>query len=288
MSGMKTALGCSLFLLLAFVSTAPQAAAQNGNIEFVAHVTPSSGIEEPVRGFPFFLLSRSYEQISREASAAFPKPDMDAFIDKLTVGPELKAWMKKNHCVTLSGEDFIHLLKTPAVMDTPEFFTAYLARNADTGTVGFPKPKYKPTDKTKEPAKYDKLYAEYREAIRNYMDMNPDSIDGIDIDLQDLNPGPKWNVEEAKRLPQIHQMVLQLSQSKYLVAQTQTNLQGEGFFHGVAPGNYWLTSLDVTANVGDARSRWDTPVTVRTGDTAYMALSNVNAVQPEPSSASNP
>ena len=84
---------------------------QNGSVDFVARATPSGGLDEPVRGFPFYLLSKSFEEISKEAEATYPKPDMDAFIDKLEVSNELKAWMKKNHMVQLSGEDFIHKLK---------------------------------------------------------------------------------------------------------------------------------------------------------------------------------
>ena len=72
---------------------------------------------------------------------AYPKPDMDGFIDKLEVSPELKAWMKKNHWVQLSGEDFIHKLKPQDVMDVPEFYDAYINRNSGDETVNFPKPK---------------------------------------------------------------------------------------------------------------------------------------------------
>ncbi len=91
---------------------------------------PLEGLDEPVRGFPFFLLSKSFEEITREAEAAYPKPDMDAYIDKLEVSKELKAWMKKNHMMQLSGEDFIHKLKPADIMGVPEFFEAYLDRNS--------------------------------------------------------------------------------------------------------------------------------------------------------------
>ena len=49
-----------------------------------------------MRGFPFYLLNKSFVDIRKEAMAAYPKPDMDAFIDKQDFSPELKAWMKKN------------------------------------------------------------------------------------------------------------------------------------------------------------------------------------------------
>ncbi len=91
------------------VSAYPQP--QTGSIDFVARATPSGGLDEPVRGFPFFLLSKSFDEITREAEAAYPKPDFDAEVDKLQVSKELKAWMKKNHMMQLSGEDFIQKLK---------------------------------------------------------------------------------------------------------------------------------------------------------------------------------
>ena len=81
-----------------------------------------------------------------------------------------------------------------------------------------------------------------------------------------------------------HRRALDLAQSKYLVARAQTDLHGEGFLRGVPPGNYWLSTLDVSASVGDARPRWDTPVTVAPRQQVRINLSNVNAVE-SPSSA---
>ena len=86
------------------MAAAPRASAQDGSIEFVARATPSGGLEEPVRGFPFYLLSKSFESISQEASVGSPEPDMAAFIDTLEVSPEMKAWMKKNHSTSLAGK----------------------------------------------------------------------------------------------------------------------------------------------------------------------------------------
>jgi hypothetical protein len=84
----------------------------------------------------------------------------------------------------------------------------------------------------------------------------------------------------GRRTPEIHRRALDLAQSKYLVARTESNLQGQGFLRDVPPGNYWISTLDVAADVGDARPRWDVPVTVQPGQTQYVALTNVNSVQP--------
>ncbi|MGD0957014.1 MAG: hypothetical protein ABR953_09300 [Candidatus Acidiferrales bacterium] len=277
---MKRIHGVAIFLFAAAMAFVPRVAAQAGSVEFVARATPSGGLEEPVRGFPFYLLSKSFEGIGQEAGTAFPAPDMDAFIDKLDVSTELKTWMKKNHWLTLSGEDFIHKVKVADVMDVPEFHKAYMDRNSGDQSTNFPKPKFKASDKVKDPAKYDRLLAEYNDAVRKFIEQNPKTVDGIDLELEDINPGPKWNDLAAERIPEIHRLALNLAQSKYLVARTETNLQGQGFLRGVPPGTYWLSTLDVAAEVGDARSQWDVPVTVRPGQTAYVTLSNANALPP--------
>jgi hypothetical protein len=268
--------------LAAACVVAPGAGAQNaatGSIEFVAQATPASGIEEPVRGFPFYVLTRSYQEIQKEAQASDPAPNLDAFIDKLDVSKELKAWMKKNHSVQLSGDDFVDKLTPEDVVTIPEFYTAYLQRSQGAESPDFPKAKFKPVDKTKDPEKYDRLSAEYHQAVKKYIDQNPKSKEGMDVDLLDQDPTSKWQELVAKRTPEIRRRTMELAQSKYFVAQTQTNLQGQGFLNGIPAGTYWLSTLDLNAEVGDVRARWDVPVTVRPGQTARVVLSNVNSVQ---------
>ena len=245
---------------------------------------PSGGLEEPVRGFPVYLLSKSFEQISKEVAAAYPQPDMDAFIDKLDVSNELKAWMKKNHWVQLSGDDFVGKVTPADILAVPEFYTAYMDRNAGGRSVDFPKPKYKPSDEKKDPAKYQRLLSDYRDAIKHYIETNPQSKDGMDLTLAEKDPSTKWAILVGKREPEIQRQAIELAQSKYLVARTETNLEGEGLLSRIQPGTYWLSTLDVAATVGDVRPRWDVPVTVKPGETTRIALSNVNAIQPPHSS----
>jgi len=280
---MRTALGIAMLGILAFAS---RVAAQTGSIEFVARETPSGGLEEPVRGFPFYLLSRSFDDIEKEADRASPKPDMNAFIDKLdsTYSPELKTWMRKNQWVSLSGPELIRKLTTNDILTVPEFRKSYMERNAGDQSADFPKPKVKPSDQAKNPAKFEKLSAEYEEAVRRYIDQHPASVEGIDLNFADIDPGPKWNALVEKRLPEIRRRALELAQSKYLVARAETNLQGQGYLRSVLPGTYWISTLDVAAVVGDARSQWDVAVTVRPGQTEYVALSNANAFRPAPES----
>ena len=277
---MKKAVRPIVLVFLSLVTSVPAllSQTQTGSIEFIARLTPSGGVEEPVRGFPFFLLSKSFQDINKEVQETYPKPDKDAFVEQLEVSKELKAWMKKKQWVQLSGEDFIHKLKPDDIMAVPEFYDAYIQRNSGDQTVNFPKPKYKPGDRIKDPAKYERLKAEYTEAVRHYIEQAPESIDGIDLELAGIDPNAKWSALDAKRAPEIHRRVLELAQSKYLVARAQTNLDGEGSLRGIPPGNYWLSTLDVAANVGDARSRWDVSLSVRAGEPAHVALSNVNAL----------
>jgi hypothetical protein len=283
MTGMKSKISFVTILIATMIAVVPRATAQDGSIEFVAHATPSGGLEEPVRGFPFYLLSKSFQEIEKEADADDPKPDLNQFIDKLdssSYSPQFKAWMKKNQFVTLAGDDFIRKLHPADVMDIPEIFSAYMNRNAGDQSADFPKSKVKASDKIKNPAKYEKATADYMETIRHYIEQHPQSVDGIDLNLAEIDPGPKWDALLGRRAPEIHRRTLDLAQSKYLVARTQSNLQGQGFLRDVPPGNYWISTLDVAADVGDARPRWDVPVTVVPGQTEYVALSNVNSTQP--------
>jgi len=277
---MKKAMVVMFLVIAALSATLLRAAPQAGSVELVARVTPSGGLEEPVRGFPFFLLTKSFADISKEAQALYPKPDMDAFVDKLDASKELKAWMKKNHWVRLNGEEFVNKLDVKDIMGVPEFFDAYVERMSGDQTVVFPTPKYKPNEKIKDPAKYDRQVAEYHDAIHRFLTDHPKSTAGMDLNLEDSDPSNKWDQVQGKSLPEIHRQTLALAQSKYMVARTETDLQGQAALRGVPAGSYWLSSLDVAAAVGDMHSRWDLPVSVLPGQTTTVVLSSANALPP--------
>jgi hypothetical protein len=251
-----------------------------GSIEFTARVTPAAGRSEPVRELPFYLLSKSFQDIHTEADAAEPKLDLEAFIEKLEVSKELKAWMKREHSVALSGEDFTRRVKVDDIMKVPEFFNAYMERNAGDRSINFPQPKFRERDRTRDPAKYQKRVEEYHEAIRKFLETNPQSADGIEISLMPLDPRPQWERLQSQRLPAVRHRALHLAEANYLVARTETDLDGNGALRGMAPGNYWLSTLEIDATIGDVHLRWDTPVTVRAGEVTRVELSNVNAVEP--------
>lgn len=256
------------------------AAQSTGRIEFTAHVAPTGGQPEPVRQLTFYLLRKSLDDIRAETLPLAPAPDMDKFIDALSVSPELKAWMKKHHSVQLSGEEFTKSLTPEDILNVPEFFKAYMTHNAAFRGIGFPEPKFKEKDRNSNPEKYSTQKEEYETAIRKFIAHAPDTVKGMDLELIDLNPYAKWESLEGKQRQLLDTRASQLATERYLAARTDTDLEGRGSFTGIAPGTYWIGMLGSEAISGDVRVHWDFPVTVRQGETARVELSNLNASRP--------
>lgn len=256
-----------------------------GSVEFVALVAPSGGQPEPVRQMTFYLLRKSVEDIRSEAATLVPGADIDRFIDGLTVSPELKAWMHKHHSVRLSGEEFTRSLTPEEIVGTPEFFKAYLDHNA-AFRMGFPEPKFKEKDKKANPEKYNALMEQYQAAERKFIAATPETVIGMDLELVDLNPSPKWEAIDRKQRQDLDARAFQLAEQRYLAGRCNTDLDGRGSFANVLPGNYWIGIFGAEAISGDVRLRWDYPITVRQGETASVELSNLNAARPA-SSAQN-
>lgn len=264
--------------IVLLVSSWPASAQSSGSITFTARLTPSSGVAEPVRGLPFYLLRKSFADIQREAEASEPKPDMDKFIDGLTVSKELKACMKKHHTVHIIADEFISNLTAEEILNVPEFWHAYNRLNLANTNFGYPVPKYTERERQKNPAKYQRDVDDYHSRLLHYIETKPDSRDGMESDLSSLDSSARWtNMIESHRSA-TRNMALDLAQSRYLVAQTQTDLNGRAQFGNLPPGNYWLTCLNVYAEVGDTRAKWDVPVSVRADTAAQIVLSNYNSV----------
>ena len=266
--------------LTAITQSTSAQTATSGSIDFAARVMPSGGRPEPVRGLEFYLLRKSLDDIRAEAEKADPAPDMEHFIDTLEATPELKAWMKKHHTVNLQGKDFTSHLTGDDIVGVTEFFDAYKMLNGGSTGGGYPQPKYKESDKTKNPEKYKQQFDQYVDTMRRFVQKNPDSLAGLDVELAEKNPGRKWAQLIADQKQRTEHRALQMAQSTYLAAQTEPAADSRGSFQGLAPGNYWLTTLDTPAIAGDVRLQWDFPVTVRPGETTRIELSNVNAVEP--------
>jgi hypothetical protein len=275
-----------IFLLAVLLGVCAGASrAQTGSIQFDAHIRASGGADEPVRGANFYLLRKSYADIEAEAKTVVPPVKMDDFIDKLDVSKELKVWMKKNKRVHLSGEDFIKLITPDDMIIVPEFYKDYVDRLQGDQTVTIPKPKYNDKDKDKDPTKYEELLAEYKKAIKQFLIANPTSSQGLDLGLEEVDPGHKWDVMVTKNKGALDREVTALAEGKYLAARTQSDLDGRGYFRGIPAGTYWLSTLDVDELAGEDHERWDAPLVVAASRETYISLSNINAVQ---ASATNP
>ena len=268
------------FGLLLIVLPAFLAAQSAGRVEFTARVAPTGGRPEPVRQLTFYLLIKSLDDIRIEVLQTDPAPGLAKFIDALTVSPELKIWMKKHDSVQLAGEDFIKSLTPDDIMDVPEFFSAYMSRNMGFKGAGFPEPKFKASDREAHPEKFKQQKDEYMAAIRNFISMSPETIEGIDADLAKINPYVKWEYLISDQRKRLEDRTNELAQQLYLAAQTDTDLDGHGSFANLAPGNYWISMIGIQAISGDVRLRWDVPVTVRPGATTRVELTNLNAAKP--------
>jgi hypothetical protein len=253
----------------------------SGAIEFVASAKPTAARAEPVRQMSFYLLRKSLVDIRKEAEQAEPLADMDKFVDDLglDVSPELKDWMKKHHTVQLSGGDFTKLLKADDIVSVPEFLDAYTTQNGASLGGGVPIPNYKEKDREKNPEKYQRMKAQYKAGLRRYITENPDTVQGIDVQLRDKNPGPRWLLLESQKQQHVDHRTMELAQTVYFVAKTDSDLDGRGAFTGLAPGRYWITTLDAPALAGDAHLNWDFTVTVGAGETTRVELSNLNALE---------
>ena len=270
-----------LFLGFLLIVLAPRLAAQShGNIEFTARVSPAGGQPEPVRQMTFYLLAKSLEDIRMEAVPTAPSADLDKFIDGLDVSPELKGWMKKHRSLQLNGDDFTKGLSADDIVDVPEFFKAYMTHNAAFRGIGFPEPKFREKDLSANPEKYNDQKKEYEASVRAFIAHSPDTKQGMDLELLPLDPSPKWAALENKQRRIREEGAMRLAEERYLVARTDTDLDGHGTFAGIAPGKYWIGLLDGEAVSGGVHLRWDYPIVVRQGETARVELSNRNASRP--------
>jgi hypothetical protein len=272
-----------LLASLLFIGPARLGAQSAGRVEFQARVTPSGGQPEPVRQLSFYLLRKSFEDIRAEARQSVPALDLNTFIDGLEFTPELKAWMKKHHTAQLSGEEFTKSLTADDIVDTPELFKAYMSHNEAYRGAGFPEPKFRAKDQKSNPEKYQEQKDQYNSAIRKFIAASPDSVKGMDLELVNMNPSARWTAMENKHTKMVDADAMQLAQERYVVAHTETDLEGRGSFSDIAPGNYWIGMFGGEAISGDVRQHWDLRVTVREGETARVELSNFNAVRPDAS-----
>jgi hypothetical protein len=250
----------------------------SGAIDFIARITPTAARPEPVRQFTFYLLTRSYAEVVKDVQGQDPVPPRDKFINDLKVSPELKAWLKSHEVMDLSTPGLDALVTPDDVIHVPEFLLAYQRSNSGGVTAGLPKPKYAEADKTDRPERYQKQMQEYLTALKKFIQARPETVNGIELELDAVNPQRKWSQILADQKKRVLRLAPDVAQTKYLAGKVDTDLDGRASISGLAPGNYWISTLNLDANAGDTRLGWDVPVTVQAGQTARVELTNINAI----------
>jgi hypothetical protein len=204
-------------------------------------------------------------------------PPREEFIDTLKVSKELKAWLKAHEILDLTIPELDKMLTPDDIINTPEFLLAYQHSNSGGVTNGIPKPKYKEADKTDHPEKYEKDKQAYYTALKKFIQSNPTTVSGVELELDAVNPQRKWALLTSNQKKRVQKLAPELAQTKYLAAKVDTDLEGHAFLRELPPGNYWISSLNLDANAGDARVRWDVPVTIQAGQAFRIELTNLNA-----------
>jgi hypothetical protein len=260
-----------------FVSEA-LAQSNSGALELTARITPTAARPEPVRQFTFYLLIRSYSDVVKEVEEKDPIPPRDQFIDSLKVSPELRAWLKSHDTLDLAEPDMDKLLTPEDILNVPEFLLAYQRSNSGGVTEGLPKPKFTDADKTDHPEKYEKQKQEYLNSLRKFIRSRPETVSGVELELDGVNPQHKWAALQNERRKRVQRVAPDVAQLKFLVAKGETDLEGHATISGIAPGEYWISTLNLDANAGDMRVRWDVPVKIESGKATRIELSNLNSI----------
>ncbi len=262
-------------LLLALCSRAQNS---TGSLDLTARITPTGARPEPVRQFTFYVLSKSYADITAEVDKQDKLPTRDEFISGLKVSSQLKSWLKNHDVMDLTQLDVDKLVTSEDIISIPEFLTAYQRSNSGGVTVGLPSPKFRESDKEANPEKYEKQRQDYMIAMKKFMDAHPGTISGMELELGAVNPKLAWDKLLYDHKIRVAQLAPEIAQSKFLVGKADTDLDGRALINGLAPGNYWISSLGMDAAEGDRHLRWDVPTSIQASQTTRVNLSNFNAI----------
>ena len=260
----------------AFV-TAALAQTDTGTLDLTARITPTAARPEPVRQFTFYVLTKSYAEIVKEIEEKEALPPREEFIDGLKVSPELRTWLKGHDILDLTLPDLDKVLTPDDVLHVPEFLLAYQRSNSGGVTSGIPKPKYVDADKTEHPEKYEKQVRDYIAALKKFIQSHPETVAGVELELDGVNPHRKWVAMQNDHRKHVQHLAPEVAQTKYLAAKAETDLDGHASISSFAPGNYWVSSLNLDANAGDMRLRWDVPVAIQSGKSTRIELTNLNS-----------
>jgi hypothetical protein len=265
-----------------------QSPAGSGAIEFSARITPTAARPEPVRQFTFYVLTRSYADIAREEDSHDVLPTREEFIEKLKISPELKTWLKDHDTMDLTDVDTDKRISPDDIIHVPEFLAAYQRSNSGGVTNGLPKPKYTDAEKEKYPEKYAKHKQDYFTALKKFVQTNPATVSGIELELNGVNPQHPWAKLQSEHKKKVMRRAPEVAQEKYLAGKADTDLEGHAIVTGVPAGKYWISTLNLDANAGDTRLGWDVPIAIQAGQTTRIQLTNLNAVDSSEARATTP
>jgi hypothetical protein len=268
----------SLLAALLLLTLSCHAQNSTGSLDLTARITPTGARPEPVRQFTLYVLSKSYADITAEVDRQDKLPTRDEFISGLKVSPQLKTWLKNHDVMDLTQLDVDKLVTSDDIIAIPEFLTAYQRSNSGGVTVGLPSPKFRESDKEANPEKYEKLRQDYMIAMKKFMDAHPGTISGMELELGAVNPKLAWDRLLYNHKIRVAQLSPEIAQSKFLVGKADTDLDGHALINGLAPGNYWISSLGMDAASGDRHLRWDVPAFVQASQTTRVNLTNFNAI----------
>src|SRR6266404_733548 len=226
------ALVCVVYALCA--TDAARAQSAGGTLEFAARITPTAARSEPVRQFTFYVLTKSYAEIVREVEAQNILKSRDKFIEGLKLSPELKEWLKAHDVFDLTMPGLDRLVTPDDILHVPEFLLAYQRSNSGGVTSGIPKPKYTDADKTAHPERYSKQLQEYYVALKKFIQSNPGTVSGIELELVGVNPQQQWSQIQADHRRRVLRLAPQYAQTKYLAAKTDTDLDGRASVSALA------------------------------------------------------
>jgi hypothetical protein len=272
-----TCISMAMLAGMACFEYATRAQSSAGTLDITARVSPTAARPEPVRQLTLYILTKSYTDIAKDVEEGDVIPPRDEFIDGLKISKELKAWLKAHDTLDLTSPDLDKLLTPDEIIHTPEFLLAYQHTNSGGVTNGIPKPKYKEAEKETHPEKYEKDKQAYYTALKKFIVANPATVSGVELELDEVNPEKKWALILSNQKKHVQKLAPEIAQTKYLAAKVETDLEGHAFLRELAPGNYWISTLNLDTNAGDVRVRWDVPVTIRAGQTFRVELTNLNA-----------
>jgi len=277
----KLFLGCiSSLLYVGLCAGMASAQGATGAIEINARITATGARPEPVREFQFYVLTKSYAEIMNEVDTQDVVVTREQFISKMKVTPELSDWLKAHDIMDLTSPEVDKMITVDDIVGVPEFFAAYQRSNSGGVTVGLPVPKFKEAEKAANPARYEKLKAEYIAATRKFILVHPGTVGGIELELGAVSPKYQWDKLHADHRNKVAQLAPDVAQSKYLAAKLDTDLDGHAVASGLPAGEYWISTLGMATASGDRRLAWDVEAKVAAGQTTSVTLSNINGADP--------